>query len=362
MSQITTPSISVIMPVYNAQETLARAVESVLNQSHKDFELILVNDCSTDDSLKVCRELAQSDSRIVIVDKPTNEGASKARFSGVEASRGEYLTFVDSDDALLEGALQTMYSLACEHNCDMVRGDVEHTFLKKMVKKHINKRHQLSVPDFEGVRSKNQMLDIYRRTITANVLNFNSNYAALYRRSLFLYENVRPVPYFWGDDLILNLQLIENVQRVYVTGQKLYLYCTPTGSLKFRYDEMGQKILYMEDELRFLDMHFKHDLASRQVLYKRLVKDTVHQMRQTIRHCPEQREQNIRYYTELLAKLIYRECFRYVKPHCGVAYLLYHGYVRTAYQLSELSVKFTDVWMRHISDFIGRLRGKGKNG
>ena len=98
------PKISVIVPIYNTEEYLSYCIESILAQSFTDFELILVNDGSTDNSLKICKEYARKDSRIVVVNK-NNEGVTKTRERGVNISRGEWITFVDSDDFIPNDAL-----------------------------------------------------------------------------------------------------------------------------------------------------------------------------------------------------------------------------------------------------------------
>lgn len=90
---------SVIIPVYNAESTLARCVSSVLSQRDVDMEVILVDDGSTDSSLSICRNLASTDARVSLITKP-NGGLSSARNAGIEVARGEYVTFVDSDDSI----------------------------------------------------------------------------------------------------------------------------------------------------------------------------------------------------------------------------------------------------------------------
>lgn len=90
--------ISVIVPVYNVELYLSNCIESLQNQSYKELEIILVNDCSTDGSLAVCQEYAAKDSRIKIVDKKKNEGLGNARKSGVAVSTGQWICYVDSDD------------------------------------------------------------------------------------------------------------------------------------------------------------------------------------------------------------------------------------------------------------------------
>ena len=96
------PLVSIILPVYNAQNHLARCIGSILNQTYKNIELIILNDGSKDHSLPVCEEFRAKDSRIVLVDKE-NSGVSDTRNLGLKLAGGEYIQFVDSDDYIRPG-------------------------------------------------------------------------------------------------------------------------------------------------------------------------------------------------------------------------------------------------------------------
>ncbi len=91
------PAFSIIVPVYNAEKTLQRCVDSILAQTFEDFELILINDGSKDQSGDICDEYAAKDSRVKTVHK-TNGGVSSARNAGLRIAQGEYIAFIDSDD------------------------------------------------------------------------------------------------------------------------------------------------------------------------------------------------------------------------------------------------------------------------
>ena len=91
--------VSVIMPVYNAERYLSEAIESVLNQTYTDFELLLINDRSTDKSKEICQEYAQKDNRIVLLENDTeNHGPGSARNIGLDNATGEFIIFVDADE------------------------------------------------------------------------------------------------------------------------------------------------------------------------------------------------------------------------------------------------------------------------
>lgn len=106
------PMVSVIMPAYNASKTIEAAIISVLNQSFKDFELIVVNDCSVDDTEAVVRRLAQSDNRIRIFNNEKNSGVAYSRNLGVEKAFGEWIAFLDSDDMWRKDKLEKQLELA----------------------------------------------------------------------------------------------------------------------------------------------------------------------------------------------------------------------------------------------------------
>ena len=101
--------ISVIIPVYNAEKYLDRTVNSILNQTYHDFELILVDDGSTDNSPKICDEYALKHDEIVVLHKK-NAGLGEARHSGLDAATGDYIAFFDSDDYIDEIYVEKMYT------------------------------------------------------------------------------------------------------------------------------------------------------------------------------------------------------------------------------------------------------------
>ena len=116
------PMVSIIIPVYNAEKTIRRCVDSVLNQEYKDTELLLVDDGSTDLSGQICDEYARKDSRVCVIHKE-NTGVSDTRNLALERARGTYLQFLDSDDWISPDATSLMVRAARENSCDMVISD-----------------------------------------------------------------------------------------------------------------------------------------------------------------------------------------------------------------------------------------------
>jgi len=116
------PQISVVLPVFNAEKTLAAAIDSVLAQSFRDFELICVDDRSTDGSRRIIAEYQAKDARIALVENGTNLGHGGSRNRGVDRARGAYVFHLDPDDTIPADALETLHSHAAAHGCDIVKG------------------------------------------------------------------------------------------------------------------------------------------------------------------------------------------------------------------------------------------------
>ena len=110
--------ISVIVPVYNVEPYLPQCLDSLIEQTFNDIEIICVNDGSTDGSLNVLNHYAAKDSRIKVIDKP-NGGVSSARNRGLDAAQGEYISFVDGDDWLKQNAYEEIISAVDKRNVDM---------------------------------------------------------------------------------------------------------------------------------------------------------------------------------------------------------------------------------------------------
>ena len=116
---MTNPLVSVIVPVYNARNSVARCLESICSQTYQELEIIVLNDGSTDDSLTICNQFCAKDPRVTVVDKE-NEGLSITRNVGMRLAQGKYLQFVDSDDHLAPDFTQRMVTAAEQYDATLV--------------------------------------------------------------------------------------------------------------------------------------------------------------------------------------------------------------------------------------------------
>lgn len=115
--------ISIIVPVYNVEKYLRRCIESIIYQSLKDIEILIVNDASPDNSLKIIQEYMKKDKRIILINKEKNEGLASARNSGLKIAKGEYILHIDSDDWIEQDYFKDIYDLAIKNKSDIVVSD-----------------------------------------------------------------------------------------------------------------------------------------------------------------------------------------------------------------------------------------------
>ncbi len=113
------PLVSVVIPVYNATKYLARTLDSALKQTHKNLEIILIDDCSKDDSLKIMHEYEQKDPRIKVLESEKNQGVAAVRNRGIREASGEYIALLDSDDVWVEDKIERQIKLLKENGAQI---------------------------------------------------------------------------------------------------------------------------------------------------------------------------------------------------------------------------------------------------
>jgi glycosyltransferase involved in cell wall biosynthesis len=205
------PAISVIVPVYNAGEFLAPCINSVLKQSFADFELILVDDASSDESLSYCQQIAKTDSRIRLIEKDLNEGVSAARNIALDIAVGSYVTFIDGDDLLHHQFLESLYSIAQSEDADVVTAKicrVEHN--------HSVSDKSVKIPPHKVYSPIHAIeMGLYQ------TVEFNSACAKLFRTSLFSDLRYRRVGY---EDLDLFYRLFLKANKIVHLPCEFYMY------------------------------------------------------------------------------------------------------------------------------------------
>ena len=213
--------VSIIIPVYNAEKHLRRCVESVLKQDFQNFELILMNDGSTDSSAEICNEYKEKDVRVKVVHKE-NTGVSDTRNQAISISKGEYLQFLDSDDWITPDATGILVRMAELYQCEMVIADFYRVIGDRLAHKgNIHEDGILTREEFAKEMMENPS-DFYYGVL----------WNKLYRRDIifdhhiFMNENIS-----WCEDFIFNMEYIRYVENVYVLHVPIYYYVKTPGSL-----------------------------------------------------------------------------------------------------------------------------------
>ena len=204
-------AISVIVPVYRMEKYLPACIDSILNQTFTDFELILVDDGSPDRCPEICDEVARRDARVRVIHQ-ANAGISAARNAGIEAAHGAWLSFVDSDDFLAPDFLATLHDAAVRAGADCALCGVQ------LTDKAGQKIGQpLSVAD--GVRTGRSILETLCRAPEAPYLVV---WNKLYRRDVF--QTLRYPVGRRNEDTYLAVELFDTVQTVICVSKPMYFY------------------------------------------------------------------------------------------------------------------------------------------
>lgn len=229
------PSLSVIVPVYNTEKYLRRCVDSILNQEYKDMEIILVDDGSTDGSPCICDEYSKKDYRVKVVHKE-NQGLGFARNSGIEAAVGAYVGFIDSDDYITPDFYKNLINGSKGGSCDAVicgmssqKGD------EKVIKDHIyagtyfdeNKINSILLPSILGY-------DKYGKDHSDM-----SVCKCIFKRSLFNEWGIKFLSEreYISEDAIFCMEFYSRAKKVNVVSGAGYFYCYNGTSLTHKYNK-----------------------------------------------------------------------------------------------------------------------------
>lgn len=210
--------ISVIVPIYNAEEYLSKCISSILVQSLTDFELILVDDGSNDSSGSICNQYKEKDSRIRVIQQK-NAGLSAARNVGIEVSEGKFIAFIDSDDFIHPLMLEILYYNMIETGADISVCDYHLVYEGKNVPLGFNDNKIITYSNIEAVKK------IAKNSETMMIVAW----CKLYRRSLFC--DIRyPVGKYHEDEFV-TYKLLYKSNKVVVSGAKLYYYLQRSSSI-----------------------------------------------------------------------------------------------------------------------------------
>lgn len=249
--------ISIIVPVYNAEKTLHKCIKSILNQSYRNFRLILVNDGSTDNSANICRNYERIDKRVVVVDSK-NRGCVHARRLGVKSADTEYITFVDADDWIRKDCIEIVMENIAKDVCDILAfRSYKAAGRLGLVKVEMDATYFKEDRIYEGddIRKKLVSAYLHGHPFPASVV------CKVYRRELVVdsgrySKRIR----FFGEDLYLNMELFLKAKKVKIIGDSLYYYRINGGTSKYMPDMFRDIINGYKVQKEVIEEFFKDSI------------------------------------------------------------------------------------------------------
>ena len=244
------PTVSIIVPVYNAEATISRCIESIINQEYRDFELLLIDDGSTDSSGTICDRYAAEDSRIRLIHKE-NTGVSETRNMALDLACGTYLQFLDSDDWITPNATRLFVEEAERYHCDMVISDFYRVVGKRVAQKgDIDDDCVLTQEEFSAHMLQNPA-DFYYGVL----------WNKLYRRDIVEKYHLRMNPQIsWCEDFMFNLEYIRHAEVFYALQVPVYYYVKTKGSLASQGMSISKTIKMKLMVFEYYNNFYKHVL------------------------------------------------------------------------------------------------------
>ena len=232
--------LSVIIPAYNVEKFLVKCVESVVNQTYKNIEIIIVNNGSSDGTAKICEELANKYNNIKVVTLNPNQGVNLARRAGVEAASGEYITFVDSDDYIDLNAYAKVIKILEENDCDIVQfGYYTVRSNGKIISEYKHEEAKI-----EGAHNA---FKYFMYIIPENsVLVWDK----VYKRELF--ENLEWPKLTYYEDFAANIQLFAKAKKFMAISDNFYYHVIHNAQVSFAPRIDKEKLYNDMTALKFL--------------------------------------------------------------------------------------------------------------
>lgn len=312
MSVLLKPKVSVIIPVYKTQRTLKKCVESVLNQSLKNIEVILVDDGSPDNSGEMCDKYT-TDTRVKVIHKK-NGGLSSARNAGLDIASGEYIGFVDSDDYVEFTMYQEMVDFLEQSNSDVCI--CSHYTVDRNNQKHINSWGKSVV-----LSDKKQITDnLIFPLIGKDIKNRKPEIQGFVCRNLYKREIIADIRFkserqYFTEDTLFNLEIYAKCNSVAILDKPFYYYVFNAQSLSNKYRPDMHKMFenLLEWEVNYLNKHGWYELAH-QRLYATGLNLIIVSFKNIKRDgCGLSKKDSILLYKKILLQPLFYESIRYSK-------------------------------------------------
>lgn len=220
--------ISVIVPIYNVEEYLPASIESILNQTYKDLEILLIDDGSTDNSGKICDEYAKQDNRCIVIHQ-ANKGLSEARNIGLDHATGEYISFIDGDDYIHPKMLETLYEALQKGSYDFAMALYKEIYTKEKVPQFIpNSNLYYNFQELDQCQLMRSLYNVSNRRNNYPAANFHVVWNKLYKKSIIKSNRFINTT---SEDTIFNNSIYLTCQKAIIVKQSLYYWVQRTSSI-----------------------------------------------------------------------------------------------------------------------------------
>lgn len=254
------PTVSIIIPVYNAETYLRRCLDSVTGQEYTEFELLLVDDGSTDTSGAICDEYAKRDERVRVIHQE-NGGVSAARNLAMSQAKGEYLQFLDSDDWITPDATKLLVRTAAETGCDMVIADFYRVVGERVSQKGDIDRDGIMTQEEFAAQMMDNPADFYYGVL----------WNKLYRRDLVREHGLcMNTEISWCEDFMFNLEYIRYAKSFCALRAPIYYYVKRKGSLVSQGNSLANTIKMKLSVFEYYHSFYKHVLDDEEYEKSRL--------------------------------------------------------------------------------------------
>lgn len=241
------PLISIIVPIYNVELYLDECIESIINQTYSNLEIILIDDGSVDNSGKICDKYAKKDKRIRVIHKK-NSGVSDSRNYGIKISNGQYIAFIDSDDYVENNYIEVLYTSILDYNADISIVGYNKVYNSKFEKIELSDKKTLLSSEEFLIKLLNVQtsygfchMKLYKKSILSNVL-FLTNLKV-------------------GEDALFNMEICKNIKSVVINEDVLYNYRFHSNSVVRKYDPqyVDKYQTAMEKTSEYINKNYKNN-------------------------------------------------------------------------------------------------------
>ena len=242
------PEVSIIVPIYNAEKSIARCIDSILSQEYTDFELILCDDGSTDKSGQIIDEYREKDERIRVLHKE-NTGVSDTRNQGIAVAKGKYIQFLDADDWITVDATKLLVRTMKEGGCDLVISD-----FYRVIGERISHKGDI---DADGILTQEEFAE-YMMVNPADFY-YGVLWNKLYKREIIeKYHLKMDESVSWCEDFLFNLEYLLHTKRIAALQVPIYYYMKTEGSLATQGINLSKTIKMKISVFEYYNDFYKH--------------------------------------------------------------------------------------------------------